>query len=100
MTRSEYQKMIKKSAVFGYLSKDFKDEALKASADDMARYASIFSDANSLMARADTDMRAANDEVLRQYRQGLKEKNAGIEDETRKREEESQENLLEELKNT
>jgi len=100
MTRSEYQNMIRSSAVFDYLSGDFKDKALQANGDDMARYTALFNDANSLMSRADGELRAANDGALMEYRQGMKHANLALEGDTRKIEEESQKDLLEELKNT
>lgn len=100
MTRSEYQNMIKNSAVYEYLSVDFKDKALKANGDDMARYTALFNDANSLMSRADGELREANDGALKEYKQGLKLTNLALEGDTRKQEEESQKDLLEELENT
>ena len=96
--------MIRNSAVYDYLSGDFRDKALNAKGDDMARYAALFADARTLMGKADADLRAADIAAVKEYK--LREKdlekemNVSVEKTVRREEEKRQETLLEELDKT
>ena len=96
--------MIKKSAVFNYLSEDFREKALKAGGDDMARYSELLTGAQALMSKADSDLREANDRVVKGYKNEIKgvekEKNAAKEKILRRKDERKGETLLKELEKT
>lgn len=104
MDQSEYLKMIKDSAVFEYLSAEFKENAMNARGDDMARYAAVFADAQAALGKADEDLRAANVTAVKEYKMQEKsvekKMNTSVENKVRDEEEKRQESLLEEIKNT